>query len=82
MHFKTSSAICFNLGQSKILSSGNELISKEVKCMEAQVRATLNPSEPHPSTGDTLEIYEYLSCRNDTTEMILKAVWNPNQTNS
>ena len=26
MHFKMSSAICFNLDQSKILSSGNELI--------------------------------------------------------
>ena len=25
MHFKTSSAICFNLDQSKILSSGNGL---------------------------------------------------------
>ena len=32
MHFKISSAICFNLYQSKILSSGNGLIHQGVIC--------------------------------------------------
>ena len=34
MHFKMSSAICFNLDQSKILSSGNRLINATIQTEE------------------------------------------------
>ena len=51
MHFKMSSAICFNLGWSKILSSGKELIirlhdnllkSKTLPCKENQSKVREN----------------------------------------
>ena len=41
MHFKMSSAICFNLDQSKIVSSGNGL--KLALCCKGLI---LHPNEP------------------------------------
>ena len=33
-------------------------------------------SEPHPSTGETLERYDNVSCRPDMVEILLKAAYN------
>ena len=45
MHFKTSSAICFNLDQSKLLSSVNGLKLKgETKC-EKEIFSSLNQTK-------------------------------------
>ena len=49
-----SSAVCFNMDQSKILSSGNGLRK--------------NCVEPYPSTGGTQQMLENASGRRDMTK--------------
>ena len=44
MHFKMSSAICFNLDQSKILSSGSGLI-----CCHQNAHNSLDKVNPFPN---------------------------------
>ena len=53
MHFKVSSAICFNLDQSKILSSGNGLMARR-RAFENMARKVENASNQRDMEMDNI----------------------------
>ena len=68
-----SSAICFNLDQSKVLSSGNELKPQLIHWVLYGSVLGKNISKALPSAGITKELHGHASCCHDLTEIMLKA---------